>query len=34
MDGSQNTELTRKYAAYAFELITFGFSKTLRVSYW
>src|SRR5437868_10640033 len=33
-DGSQKTELTRKNAAYAFELITFGFSNTVRVSYW
>src|SRR5207247_2952829 len=33
-DGSQKTELTRKSAAYAFELITFGFWKMSRVSYW
>src|SRR5260370_42186895 len=28
-DGSQKTELTRKKPAYAFDVITFGFSKTL-----
>ncbi len=33
-DGSQNTELTRKKGAYAFELITFGFWKMSRVWYW
>ena len=32
--GSQKTELTRKNGAYAFELITFGFWKMSRVSYW
>ena len=30
-EGSQKTELTRKYGAYALELITFGFWKMSRV---